>query len=150
MLEPVAPERVDAEDVVGVDLGLHATDLEDVHRPRERQARGLDAPARAQRAGVDDPGLQECEALDQVDVEEPDEADRLGVGFQRPDDERDRGRVVQDVGDEVRVIGAEVTAEEEELAAHHLVEQWIAGPGREVLQLVPGGRSQAKPGGAGE
>src|SRR5205814_4177735 len=71
LLEPVAPQRVDAEDVVGVHLGLDAMDLEGVHRPCQRQARGLDAPARPNGPRVDDPGLQEREALGQVDVEEP-------------------------------------------------------------------------------
>src|SRR2546422_2862384 len=47
LLEPVATERVDAQDIVGVHLGLDAPDLEGVHRPRQRKARRLDAPARA-------------------------------------------------------------------------------------------------------
>src|SRR6266446_4288409 len=34
LLEPVATERVDAQDIVGVNLGLDAPDLEGVHRPR--------------------------------------------------------------------------------------------------------------------
>src|SRR5207249_12226470 len=73
LLEPVATERVDAQDIVGVGLGLDAPDLEGVHRPRERQARRVDAPARAYRPWVDDPDLQEREAIDRLDVEEPDE-----------------------------------------------------------------------------
>ena len=48
------------------------------------------------------------------------------------------------------MIWAAVTAQREELAAHHLVQQRVVRPRLEDLQFFPCGRSQAEPGGARE
>src|SRR5207302_9480818 len=116
----------------------------------ESKAVCINEPARTEDKRDSDTDLEEREAFGQVDVEEPDKSDGLRVRDQEQDDERERGGVVQSTGDEFRMIWAAVTAQREELAAHHLVQQRVVRPRLEDLQFFPCGRSQAEPGGARE
>src|SRR5262245_65052979 len=79
LLKAVALQRIDAGNVVVIDLGLDALQGQDVEAPGAHQLAGLHAAALTDGLAVGDDGLEKRVALPPVDIEESHQPQGLAV-----------------------------------------------------------------------
>src|SRR3990172_406527 len=127
-LEPVAPQRVCAQAVVLVHLGLDAPEPEHIDSIVRDELARLHAKSAPDRLGVGQHHLEEAVPLQKVDVEQARQPDRLRPAAVGLDHEDDLGRIGQDRVVEGRVLVVDVLVGGEELAPDHPLDERVLRP----------------------
>src|SRR5574341_70378 len=136
LLEPVAPQRVRAQAVVLVDLGLDAPEPEYIDSIIRDEFARLHAKSAPDGLLVGQHHLEEAVAFQEVDVEQARQADGFGPAAVGLDHQDDRVRIGQDRLVECGVLVVDVLVGVQELAADHPLDERIFRPLRQVLEIL--------------